>query len=322
MLGEILKRFRPPTSDKLLVGIDGVDDAGVYQLSDELALVQTVDFFPPIVDDPYVFGQVAAANALSDVYAMGGTPITALNILGFPSQMPPEIIGDILRGGADKIAEAGAVIVGGHSVKDKELKYGLAVTGLIHPQKIVANSGAKPGDRLILTKPLGTGIISTAVKRNLATAEQVAQVTAAMITLNKIAGEAMVAFGAHAATDITGFGLGGHAFEMADASGVTLEIKFARLPLLIGVLDHARAGVTTGGANANRQYLEGKLVFAAAILTHEQEVVFDPQTSGGLLIAIDDAAADNLIEFLRSRQVVAAMIGRVVPKGEIALRII
>ncbi len=305
-----------------MVGIDGVDDAGVYQLSDELALVQTVDFFPPIVDDPYVFGQVAAANALSDVYAMGGTPITALNILGFPPQMPPEIVGDILRGGADKIAEAGAVIVGGHSVKDKELKYGLAVTGLIHPKKIITNGGAKPGDRLILTKPLGTGIISTAVKRNRATGEQVAQVTAAMIALNKIAGEAMVAFGAQAATDITGFGLGGHAFEMADASGVTLEIEFARLPLLAGVLDHARAGVTTGGANANRQYLEGKLAFAPAIQPHEQEVVFDPQTSGGLLIAIADAAADELIDFLRARQVVAAMIGRVVAKGETAIRII
>lgn len=322
MLGSLLKLFTPPTSDKLLVGIDGVDDAGVYQLTDDLALVQTVDFFPPIVDDPFTFGQVAAANALSDVYAMGGRPITALNILGFPAKMPVEVIGEILRGGAEKVAEAGAVIAGGHSVKDNELKYGLAVTGLIHPQKIMANKGARPGDWLILTKPIGTGILSTALKRGLAQPDEIAALTRSMTALNKIAGEAMVQFGAHAATDITGFGLAGHAYEMAHASQVTFEIAFERLRLLPGVADYAQQGVLTGGGSANRQYLADKVNFAESLPTHVQELVFDPQTSGGLLIAIGQPAAEKLLRHLQDHGLNAADIGRVLPFGRTYIEIV
>jgi selenide,water dikinase len=316
-----LKRFTLPKSDKLLVGIDGVDDAGVYQLTDDTALVQTVDFFPPIVDDPYAFGQVAAANALSDVYAMGGTPITALNIIGFPAKMDPGIISDILRGGADKVAEAGAVIVGGHSVKDNELKYGLAVTGLIHPDRIIRNCCAKIGDRLILTKPLGTGIISTAVKRDQATPEEETAAVASMTSLNRIAGEQMVKFGAHAATDITGFGLGGHCYEMAAGSDVSVEIEIARVHLLPGTVRHARAGALTGGAAANEKYLDGKIEFAASLERYVRDIVYDAQTSGGMLIAIDEKSADDLLKALVDQDVDAVAIGRVVPKDKFTIYI-
>jgi len=293
----------------------------VYQISDDTALVQTVDFFPPIVDDPYAFGQVAAANALSDVYAMGGKPITALNIIGFPAKMDPDIIGDILRGGADKVAEAGAVIAGGHSVKDNELKYGLAVTGLIHPDRIVRNCCAQVDDRLILTKPLGTGIISTAVKRDKATPEQEAAAVASMTALNRIAGEEMVRFGAHAATDITGFGLGGHCYEMAAGSGVSVHIEFAKVHLLPGTIDHAKAGALTGGADANEKYLDGKIEFAASLERYVRDIVYDAQTSGGMLIAVDEKSADELSKTLIDRGVDAVEIGRVVPKDTFTIYI-
>ena len=322
MLGEILKRFSLPKSDRLLVGIEGVDDAGVYQLTNDLALVQTVDFFPPIVDDPYAFGQVAAANALSDVYAMGGTPITALNILGFPAKMDPDIVGEILRGGADKVAEAGAVIVGGHTIKDNELKYGLSVTGLIHPNRIVTNGGAQVGDRLILTKPLGTGIVSTAVKHNIATPRQARRVVEVMTALNRIACEEMVRLGSHAATDITGFGLGGHCYEMATASGVSIEIVFADLKLLPGTVEHAKAGALTGGANANKDYLESKIRFAASLESYASDIVYDPQTSGGMLIAIAENAAGELLTSLLTRGIDAADIGRVIAKDTAAIIVI
>jgi len=308
-----LKRFIPPTSDKLLVGFEGVDDAGVYQLTDDTALVQTVDFFPPIVDDPYVFGQVAAANALSDVYAMGGRPLTALNILCFPVKMPLEQVGDILRGGADKVAEAGAVIVGGHSIKDDEIKYGLAVTGLIHPGKIITNSGAKPGDRLILTKPLGTGIIATAVKQNKAEPEQVEKLNESMAALNNIAGESMIDFGAHAATDVTGFGLAGHAYEMANGSGVSIEIVFEQLKLLPGAIAHAQAGALTGGGNANQCFLEDKVEFASSFEKYVYDIVYDAQTSGGLLMAVPENRAGEFLSFLRERNVEAVEVGKVIP---------
>jgi selenide,water dikinase len=314
-----LKRFTLPKSERLLVGVDGVDDAGVYKLTDDTALVQTVDFFPPIVDDPYAFGQVAAANALSDVYAMGGTPLTALNIIGFPAKMDPGIVSDILRGGADKIVEAGAVIVGGHSVKDNELKYGLAVTGLIHPDRIVRNCCAQVGDRLILTKPLGTGIISTAVKRDQATLEEEAAAVVSMTSLNRIAGEEMVRFGAHAATDITGFGLGGHGYEMASGSGVSFEIEFARLHLLPGTVKHAKAGALTGGANANEKYLDGKIHFAESFERHVRDIVFDAQTSGGMLIAVADDKSDELLKALRDQGVDAIRMGRVIPQRKFAI---
>jgi selenide,water dikinase len=321
VLGEILRRFSPPVSNRLLVGIDGIDDAGVYRLSPDTALVQTVDFFPPIVDDPYAFGQVAAANAISDVYAMGGKPITALNILGFPAAMDPEIIGEILRGGADKIAEADAVIVGGHSVKDDELKYGLAVTGIIDPERIMTNGGARPGDRLILTKPLGTGIVSTAVKRNQASPGEESALIEVMTALNREASDAMMKYRAHAATDITGFGLAGHCYEMATASDVSAEIHFTDIALLPGAVSHAKAGALTGGAGANEQYLEGKIEFDSALDRYARDVVFDAQTSGGLLIAIEEKTADDLIRELADREVTAFAIGRVVPKEDIVISV-
>jgi len=321
VLGEILKRFKPPTSENLLVGIDGVDDAGVFKLTEDLALVQTVDFFPPIVDDPYAFGQVAAANALSDVYAMGGRPVTALNIFCFPAQMDPAMAGEILNGGANKIAEAGAVIVGGHSVKDNEIKYGLAVTGLIHPERIMTNSGATVGDRLILTKPLGTGIVSTAVKQKKAGAAEEARVVEVMTALNKIACEEMLRFDTHAVTDITGFGLGGHSYEMASGSGISIEIEFERLKLLPGTIEYARAGALTGGANANRQFLEGRIEFNPNLDETAHHVIYDAQTSGGLLIAVDENDAGALLQALIDRGIDAADIGAVIPRDKFIIRI-
>jgi selenide,water dikinase len=321
VLGEVLRLFKPPVSDRLLVGIEGVDDAGVYQLTEDIALVQTVDFFPPIVDDPFAFGQVAAANALSDVYAMGGQPITALNIIGFPAKMDPQIIGQILSGGADKIAEAEAVIAGGHSVKDNELKYGLAVTGLIHPSKIIANSNAQVGDRLILTKPIGTGIVSTAVKQKKAGKTEESKVVEVMSALNKIAAEEMIRFEAHAATDVTGFGLGGHSYEMASGSKVSIEISFKNVILLPGAIEYAESGALTGGANANRQYLDGKIHFAENFEKHVHDIIYDAQTSGGLLIAVAEEKSGILLESLLARGVEAAEIGRVIPKNEFAIYI-
>lgn len=298
------------------MGIDGVDDAGVYKLTDDMALVLTLDFFPPIVDDPYIFGQVAAANALSDIYAMGGRPITALNILAVPANIPAEITGDILRGGADKVAEAGAVIAGGHSVKDNELKYGLAVTGLVHPDKILANKGALTGDHLLLTKPLGTGIISTAVKKSIASPQEIETLTKSMTALNKAAAETAIEYGAHAVTDITGFGLAGHTFEMAKASNVSVEIQFDQLKLLPGTIKHARAGALTGGANATRQYLEGKIELASALEKHAHDIVYDAQTSGGLLLAIAPEKANDCLAKLKDCGLNAADIGRVITRRD------
>lgn len=274
------------------------------------------------MDDPFTFGQVAAANALSDVYAMGGRPITALNLLMIPAKMPPEIAADILKGGGDKIAEAGAVIAGGHSVKDNELKYGLSVTGMVHPEKIIKNIGAKVGDRLILTKPLGSGIVSTAVKQNKAAAEHVAALTANMIALNKAASEAMVALGAHAATDITGFGLAGHGFEMASGSGVTFEIEFAALKLLPGAIDYVKAGALTGGANATRMYLGNNILIDSKLPDYASHIIHDSQTSGGLLIAIDSEKADELLARLTDDAIDASIIGRVIEKTDSTIRFV
>ncbi len=280
--------------ENLLVGYGQADDAGVYRLTDEIALVQTVDFFPPIVDDPFSFGRIAAANALSDVYAMGGCPLTALNIVGFPAgKMDESVLTEVLRGGADKITEAGAVVIGGHSVKDNELKYGLAVTGIVHPEQIVTNGGAKPGDVLYLTKPLGTGLITTGIKRKAVGPDLERIVTAQMAQLNRTAAELMVAHGVHAATDVTGYGLLGHAFEMAAASEATLHIKAEALPLMPQAIELAAAKMIPGGANANREFMQGKAVIASGLDENLVAVLFDPQTSGGLLIAIpaDRAAA-------------------------------
>ncbi len=320
MLAEALKNLPVSTDPNLLVGFNKADDAGVYKISDNIALVQTVDFFPPIVDDPYYFGQIAAANALSDVYAMGGRPLTALNIVGFPvSKMPPSILNDVLRGGCEKIEEAGAVIVGGHSIDDKELKYGVSVTGLIDPTKIFSNDGAKVGDVLFLTKPIGTGVITTGIKQNVVDEELIELVTLQMSELNRTAAEIMIQFDAHAATDITGFGLAGHAYEIASASDVSIEFRADSIPLLPKALELAEAGMIPAGGNANRSYLSDKIEISATIDDNIVHLVFDPQTSGGLLIAIDPARADEFESELMQKIPAGARIGQVVKKGATAL---
>jgi len=309
-LAQVLKQLPKGISPNLLVGFETSDDAGVFKIDDHRALVQTVDFFPPIVDDPFAFGQIAAANALSDIYAMGGKPLTALNIVAFPSDtMPEEILGKILEGGAEKIKEAGAVIIGGHSIKDKELKYGLAVTGIIEIDKIMKNSGAKVGDSLILTKPLGTGIITTAIKRGLAKKEDIDSVTAMMSQLNNVASELMEKYDAHAATDITGYGLLGHAYEIAAASGISLELEYDKIPLLPNLLDYSLAGCIPGGLNSNREYLQDWVRFNAKLSKAQMDILFDPQTSGGLLISLPKPAAMSYLDEAKKKGLSAAVIG-------------
>lgn len=280
---------------RLLVGRETLDDAGVFVLSDDLALVQTVDFFAPIVDDPYLFGQIAAANALSDVYAMGGEPLTALNVVGFPSgKLPLEVLTDILRGGQDKVHEAGALVVGGHSIIDEELKFGLSVTGRVHPKRILSNANAVVGDRLVLTKPLGTGLLATAAKkRTLGTAEADA-LYASMCKLNANASRAAQTIGARCATDVTGFGLLGHASHIASASNVTIVIRPDAVPGLSGAREAWLSGVRTGGAERNASYLESRVDWGSASDV-DRALLIDPQTSGGMLVAMP---ADRVPEYL------------------------
>lgn len=304
------------------MGFGTADDAGVFRISDRQALVQTVDFFPPIVDDPYEFGRIAAANALSDVYAMGGRPLTAMNIVCFPSDtMPIEILTGILSGGTEKVEEAGAVVVGGHSIKDKELKYGIAVTGLIDPNKIITNAGARAGDRLFLTKPLGTGLITTGIKRNAVSPELTALVTAQMAQLNKDACELMIEFDAHAATDITGYGLLGHALEMAQASEVTIRMFAESLPLMPQVLELAEAGMIPGGTAANREFVQEEVSLAATIDRNLIHVMYDPQTSGGLLICIAKSRADAFEREAERRGIFAERIGEIELRGSVSIKV-
>ncbi len=292
------------------MGLEKADDAGVYRLTDDLAIVQTVDFFTPIVDDPYTFGQIAAANALSDVYAMGGRPLTAMNIVCFPSRdMDIEVLREILRGGIDKLREAGAVLVGGHSVDDTELKYGLAVTGTVHPGKVLTKAGARPGDALILTKPIGTGIINTAVKGGLADEEAAGAAARSMAALNKAAAGVMLEVGANACTDITGFGLLGHACEMVQGSPVGLRVRSAAVPLLPRTLEMVRMGMVPGGTRRNREFRAG-MVDAAGVDEMVLDILFDPQTSGGLLMAVDAGRAGAMLARLREAGVTdAAIVG-------------
>ncbi len=307
----MLRHLPPPNDPNLLVGTNTADDAGVYRLSDDLALVQTVDFFTPVVDEPYWFGAIAAANALSDVYAMGGRPLTALNIVGFPvGTLPLDVLAEILRGGGDKAREAGVTLVGGHTVDDTEPKYGLSVTGLVHPDKIYTNAGARAGDLLVLTKPLGSGIATTAIKQEKASPSLKEAVIVVMATLNRDAAEAMVESGAHAATDITGFGLLGHLGEMAAGSGLAATVFAAAAPVLAGVLDLAEQGVVPGGTRRNLQSLGDRLIFDDATPEAMRLVLGDAQTSGGLLIAINPDACPALLEGLRRRGVTGAVIGR------------
>ncbi|TFE01632.1 selenide, water dikinase SelD [Jeotgalibacillus salarius] len=313
-LSQVLKNL--PLADanpNLLVGLDTSDDAGVYKINDETALVQTLDFFTPIVDDPYDFGQIAAANAISDVYAMGGTPLTALNIVAFPiSTLDKSILTDILRGAADKLKEAGVTLVGGHSIDDQEPKFGLAVTGTVHPDKVRANAGAKPGDKLILTKPIGVGISTTALKNGLLSEEETKNVTKVMATLNKKAAETMAEFDVHAATDVTGFGLLGHASEMAAGSQAGIRINKKNVPVLPRVRELAEGGTIPGGTKNNYAHLEGNVIYPDDMDQLDRYILCDAVTSGGLLISINEAEADKLLKELQGNGVDAHVIGEVV----------
>ncbi len=287
----MLARIPRVTDKNVIVGFDTSDDAGVYRLTPECALVQTVDFFTPIVDDPFTFGAIAAANALSDVYAMGGRPLSALTILAYPGKGDLDDLAEILRGGAEKMREAGCVILGGHSVNDEEIKFGYAVTGTVHPERVLANAGARPGDVLVFTKSIGTGVIATALKRGIANEADVAASVASMLTLNREACEEMLALEPHGCTDVSGFGLIGHAREMALASGVTLEIEAAAVRFLPGALEYARQGAIPGGLNNNREFAACAVELRAAVPPEIESLLYDPQTSGGLLISMPEASA-------------------------------
>lgn len=294
----------------LIVGIDTSDDAAVYKLNDEMATIQTLDFFTPIVDDPYTFGQIAAANSLSDVYAMGGKPIVALNIVCFPNCLNMNILGEILRGGADKVLEAGAVIVGGHTVQDDEPKYGLSVTGIVHPDKVLKNYGSETGDILILTKPIGLGIINTAIKAKIASKEAYEKAVKVMAYLNKYAGEIITDYNITSCTDITGFSLIGHAYEMAEPSKKTFRIFKDAIPFIKEAKEYASMGLIPAGCYENKRYLEGKYLLKN-VESWMEDILFDPQTSGGLLISCKEKDYIDILTRLENLEVESAVIGRV-----------
>lgn len=316
--------FLPKFTDaNVLVGTETHDDAGVYKLTDDIALVQTIDFFPPVLDDPYIYGQIAAANALSDVYAMGGEPKTVLNLVGYPDDELGDLnwLGLILQGGAERCREAGAVIIGGHSVRDREIKFGLSVTGIVHPKKIWTNAGAKPGDKLVLTKPLGTGIVTSAAKKDACPPEVLQAACASMIQLNRIGRDALLAVGgSHAVTDVTGFGLCGHGFEMADGSGVTLAIDLSKLPIIPGVEEHGLTRLRTRASRTNADYVKEYSRFEGTFDSVRVEFLWDPQTSGGLLISVAAEKSEVLLHELRQRGALAAVvIGEVFEKRDVSL---
>ena len=318
----MLRKLPRQTNANVLVGFETSDDAGVYRLSDDTAIVQTVDFLTPVADDPFTYGQIAAANSLSDVYAMGGRPISALSILAYPASGDFEVLGEILRGGMAIMLEANCAVVGGHSIADDEMKFGYAVTGLIHPDKIWRNVGARPGDVLILTKPLGSGVISTALKHGHAEESWVSAATSTMARLNRSAGEALLEVDArdkgkpaiHAATDVTGFALLGHAREMAEGSGVSIRIDHQKIEYLPGALEAAHGKFFSGGLKNNREFLQGAVQFAPSVSEEHRALLVDPQTSGGLLVAVARESAEHAMDALEQRQVTARLIGEVLPK--------
>lgn len=312
----MLCRLPKLSDENLLVGFDTSDDAAVYRVSPDNAVILTMDFFTPVVDDPYTFGQVAAANSLSDVYAMGGRPVTAMNIVCFPTCLPLDILKEILRGGYDKVAEAGAVLVGGHSIEDDEPKYGLSVMGMVHPDRIITNAGARAGDLLVLTKPLGTGILNTAIKADILDCQGYTKAVDTMAYLNRDACNAMLEVGVSACTDITGFGLLGHACEMARGSGVCLEIWQDKLPIIEESVDLARMGIIPGGAYKNRAYLDGQVRLKADIKQEIVDIMYDPQTSGGLLISVPEDRVVRLEELLKAtNRTPFGIVGRVKEKS-------
>lgn len=303
--------------ENLLVGVETSDDAAIYKVNDELALIQTLDFFTPVVDDPYLFGQIAAANSLSDVYAMGGEPRTALNIVGFPNCLDPKILGRILEGGASKVLEAGAILAGGHSIQDDEPKYGLSVTGFVNPNKIFKNYGSQPGDVIIITKQVGSGLINTAIKAEMAEKSQIDEVVTVMTSLNKKAKEVIENYPISACTDITGFGLAGHAMEMASSSKVTFEIDVNKVPYIDGALEMAKMGLVPAGTYNNKDYISGD-VESCNIEECYLDLMYDPQTSGGLLITLAESEVENIMKDFENKNMdtKVAVIGRVLEKQE------
>lgn len=316
-LAQVLGNLPKFHDENLLVGVETSDDAAIYKVNDELALIQTLDFFTPVVDDPYLFGQIAAANSLSDVYAMGGEPRTALNIVGFPSCLDPKILGRILEGGASKVLEAGAILAGGHSIQDDEPKYGLSVTGFVNPNKIFKNYGSQPGDVIIITKQVGSGLINTAIKADMAEKSQIDEVVTVMTSLNKKAKEVIENYPISACTDITGFGLAGHAMEMAASSKVTFEIDVNKVPYIDGALEMAKMGLVPAGTYNNKDYISGD-VESINIEECYLDLMYDPQTSGGLLITLAESEVENIMKDFENKNMdtKVAVIGRVLEKQE------
>ena len=324
----MLGKLPPQKNENVLVGFDKADDAGVYRIAPDLALVQTVDFFTPIVDDPFTYGEIAAANSLSDVYAMGGKPISALSIVAFPGKGETEILEQILLGGLSKMEEAGCAVIGGHSVADEELKFGYAVTGTIHPARVLSNASARAGDALLLTKRLGTGVIATALKKGKASEESIAAAIDSMKSLNRAACETLAQLGTsssgavHSITDITGFGMLGHAREMAVASEVTIELDHSRVAALPGALDAIRQGFIPGGLKNNREFASCSVSVAENVPAEIESLLYDPQTSGGLLIALSSSLAAEAEAALREAGVPVAIVGRVITRGEHAIVVV
>lgn len=325
-MASVLEQLPKNTSDKisnLMVGLDTADDAAIYKLSEDIALIQTLDFFTPMVDDPYTFGQIAACNALSDVYAMGGEPTVAMNIVCFPSCNDMNVLAEILKGGADKVNESGCLLVGGHTVDDKEPKYGLSVSGVVHPSKVLANSSAKVGDKLILTKPLGAGIMNTAMKAGLVDEESSKKVIDVMVHLNKYAAESFKKYEVNSVTDVTGFGLMGHSLEMAKASEVTLVIDSKKVPIMEGAIDLARMGIIPAGAYKNMSYVEEDVKFGENVEEALKDILHDPQTSGGLLVSLPSDIADDVAkDMMNNNSICAEIIGEVIAKREKYIEII
>lgn len=319
VLRPLAEVFRADQYPDLLVGLGVNDDAAVYRLSQDQALIQTTDFFPPIVDDPYLFGAIAAANAMSDVYAMGGQVVLALNIAGFPDDLPLDVVESIFRGGADKVAEAGGVIAGGHTIQDDEPKYGLSVTGLVHPDRVITKSHAQPGDQLILTKPLGIGIITTALHNGVVKGEHLEAATNWMMMLNRTAAEVMQTVGVHAATDVTGYGLLGHGLELAQNSGVGLRIRTTNLPVIEGAADYATAGHVAGGASRNEEFVAPHIRDYVALDETLRQILLDPQTSGGLLMAVAPDRLDALWQTVKASPLPAWHIGEVIAGDDIEI---
>jgi selenide, water dikinase len=314
---------KQPFNENLIVGFDTADDAGVFRLRDDLALVQTLDFFTPIVDDPFVYGQIAALNSINDVWAMAGTPLTAMAITCFPKKgVAPEILGEIMRGGLETLNKYGVTLIGGHSVDNEQIMFGYSVTGVIDPTKIAKNSGARAGDAVILTKPIGTGVISTGIKLGKTSEAVAASSVQTMLTPGKYAAEAMREFGVQGATDITGFALLGHAWEMAKASRVAIEIDSAAVPLLEGALELAKQGLVTGGDKSNREYVSDDIAIGETIDPNLVKLLFDPQTAGGMLIAIAPDQGDALLSRLREKYPQASVIGKVVEPGGKAILVL